>query len=262
MAKNAWQGFTLLLLALPFGASAQNAAEVLESAAEALRIGEVKALKLVASGSGYEVRADDERPAETAAEPQPAPAVAGLATSETEPSSAMYVPPPAKSERSYYRIVSETQTLDLGAESLEIEQVRAESSAPDAERQPPATTTIDASAEWPLRHRYWLTPHAFVAGALANDASVGTETVGGVEYRVVSFTVDGHEVRGYVDDQARLARIRTTVESDDGGTADVVESFFDWADRGELTYPSTLIRKENGELAEVLVVRELDTGAS
>ncbi|HEX6993859.1 MAG TPA: hypothetical protein VF339_06900 [Gammaproteobacteria bacterium] len=257
MAKNAWQELALamLSLALPFAANAQDAAAVLGPVADALQIEEVKALKVVAAGSGYEKRSTEPRPASVPA----ALVAAGRATAD--PSSPMYVPPPAPRARSYFRIVSQVQELDLAAESLEIEQVRASSSAPDAAREPATTTTIDANADWSLRHRYWLTPHAFVAGALAHDASVGMETLDGTEYRVVSFTVDGHEVRGYVDPADKLVRVRTTVDGEDGET-DVIESFFDWTEQGELTFPSMLIRKENGELAEVLVVQEIDTGTS
>jgi len=258
MAKKAWQrlALTMLWLALPFGVNAQDAAAVLKPTADALRIAEVKALKVVAAGSGYEKGSTEPQPASVPA----ALVAAGRATAD--PSSPMYVPPPPARPRSYYRIVSQVQELDLAAESLEIEQVRAESSAPDAAKTPAATTTIDANADWSLRHRYWLTPHAFVAGALAHDASVGTETLAGTEYRVVSFTVGGHEVRGYVDPEDRLVRVRTTVESADGQAADVVESFFDWTDHDGLTFPSMLIRKENDELAEVLVVQAVETGAA
>ena len=260
MAKIAWQGLTLpiLLLALPFAASAQDAATVLGPTADALRVGEVESLTLTASGSGYARDSSGETP-----QPAGSAAATNAAAGTVDPGSPLFVPPPPPPERSYFRIVSHVQTLDLDAESLSIEQVRAATSAPDAERSAPSATTIDSSADWSLRHRYWLTPHAFVAGALAGNASVGTETVSGVEYRVVSFTVDGgREVRGYVDSEDRLVRVRTTVESPDGGTLDVIESFFDWSDQGELTYPSTLIRKENGELAEVLIVQEIDAAAS
>lgn len=257
MAKNAWQGLALsmLWLALPFAANAQGAAAVLGPTADALKIADVTMVRVVAAGSGYEK-----------GNPQPivpdreALAAAGRATAD--PSSPMYVPPPADRRRSYYRIVSHVEEIDLAAESLEIEEVRAESSAPNAARTPASTTTVDASADWSERHRYWLTPHGFVRGALARNASVGTETVAGTEYRVVSFTVDGHEVRGYVDPEDKLVRVRTTVASEDGEATDVIESFFDWKDQGGLAFPSILIRKENDELAEVLVVQSVDTGTT
>jgi len=258
MAKIAWQGLALsiLLLALLHEASAQDAATVLGPTADALRIAEIDSLTLTASGSGYARRSDDEN-TQTAG-PETASAAAGT----VDPSSPIFVPPPPAPERRYYRIVSHVEALDLAAGSLSIEEVRAETSAPDAERSAPGVTAIDPRSDWSLRHRYWLTPHGFVAGALASDASVGTETVSGVEYRVVSFTVDGErEVRGYVDADDRLVRVRTTVEGADGGATDVIESFFDWSDRGGLMYPSTLIRKENGELAEVLIVQEIDAAS-
>jgi len=257
MAKNAWQGLALSMLwLLPFAANSQDAAAVLGPAADALKIADVTTVRIVAAGSAYE----------PGSEPQPvvpdreALVAAGRATAD--PSSPMYVPPPPARSRTYYRIVSHVQEIDLADESLEIEQVRAASSAPNAEREPAAATTIDANADWSVRHRYWLTPHGFVKGALARNATVGTETVAGTEYRVVSFTVDGHEVRGYVDPEDKLVRVRTTVASDDGQSTDVIESFFDWQEQGGLTFPSILIRKENDELAEVLVVQSVDTGTT
>src|SRR5690606_14959004 len=173
MAKIAWQGLTLpiLLLALPFAASAQDAAKVLGPTADALRVGEVESLTLTASGSGYARDSSGETP-----QPAGSAAATNAAAGTVDPGSPLFVPPPPPPERSYFRIVSHVQTLDLDAESLSIEQVRAATSAPDAERSAPSATTIDSSADWSLRHRYWLTPHAFVAGALAGNASVGTET--------------------------------------------------------------------------------------
>src|SRR5690606_31425352 len=101
----------------------------------------------------------------------------------------------------------------------------------------------------------------FVSGALEHEAGLGTETLDGAEYRVVSFTPDGGpEVRGYFDDSDQLVRVRTTVPAA-GAEQNVVESFFDWREQDGLTFPSMLIRKEDGELGEVLIVQELDTRA-
>lgn len=289
MSRIAWQGFALavLSLALPLGASAQDAAAVLRPTADALNIGRIDGLRLVASGSGYEERPEAEQRAQpgpklTAAAPQPLGAPTGPAeavrpgqaprqppaesagrSDTVDPSSPMYVPPPPPRARRPFRIVSHVENLDLAEESLRIERVSAESTSPDAERQQPATTTIDADSDWAERHRYWLTPHGFVAGALARDASVGTQAIDGIEYRVVTFTADGaHEVRGYVGPDDRLVRIRTTVVAADGRTTDVVESFLDWEEQANLAFPSVLIRKENGALAEVLVVQEVDAATS
>lgn len=288
MSRIAWKGLTLsiLFLALPHTASAQDAAAVLQPAAEALRVGDVDELSFVASGSGYEARPEEEpapraRPAPSAegraeapeaseavadpahAEPSATPSAAATAgrSDAVDPSSPLYVPPPAPRSRRYFRIVSQLEELNLAEGSLRIEQVRTGPSA-DRGQQAPVTTTIGPDSSWTKRHRYWLTPHAFVAGALSHEASVETETLDGIEYRVVTFTVDGgHEIRGYVDENDRLVRVRTTVSSEDGEATDVVESFFEWAEQGDVTFPTTLIRKENGELAEVLVVQEIDLGA-
>jgi hypothetical protein len=248
---------SILFAAMPFAASAQEAAAVLQPVAEALRVADVDRLRLVAAGSGYE-RGQDERAPPTSTQGS-AGAAAGRADA-ADSSSQMDVPPPPPPVRSQFRIVGHVAELDLAAESLRIEERRAASAAPGAEQRAPATLTIDADSDWAERHRYWLMPHAFVAGALAGNATLGNETVAGVDYRVVSITVEGdHEVRGYIDEQGRLVRIRTEVV-DGGDTTDVVESFFDWTEQGELTFPSTLIRKENDQLAEVLVVQEIDAG--
>lgn len=258
MSRNAWQGFALpiLLFGLSPAAPAQDAASVLRSAAEALQIGEVAGLTVVAAGSGYDKRAEppSAQPAANRAAGAPAAPAAGAGI---DPSSPLYVPPPPPPPRSYYRIASQVIDLDLSAGTLRIEHARAPS-AGNAQPGAPQATTIGPRAAWTERHRYWLTPHGFVSGALERDATLGTENVDGVEYRVVSFSVDGGEaVRGYFNDADQLVRVRTTVATA-GGEQDVVESFFDWREEDGISFPSTLIRKENGELAEVLIVQELD----
>lgn len=222
-------------------ARAQDAAELLEPIAAALALERVATLIVVGSGSGYEpIPADEYAKLAAAAAPDPARA--------NDP---LYVPPPPPPTRRHYRVPRETRALDLTSRTLTIERERGEA----IERR-----TVGRDAPWSERHRYWLTPHAFVRGALAGPAEVSAGEIDGKPHRVVSFTPDdGAEIRGFVDDSDRLVRLQTTIEA--GGPITVETSFLHWEARGGIEFPTTWIRRENGELAEVLIVREVDARA-
>ncbi len=233
--------FAAAVLTVAGPTRAQRAAEHLEPIAAALGLDRVAALTVVGSGSGYEPIPEDAREDYAAA----------VWVSSTK-DDALYVPPPPPPTRRHYRVPRETHALDLTSQTLTIERERGEA----VERR-----TVGPDAPWNERHRYWLTPHAFVRGALAGPAEVSTGEIDGKPHRVVTFTPEGGaEIRGFIDDGNRLVRLQTTI--DDGGSIGVEASFLHWEPLGGIEFPTTWIRRENGELAGISIVREIDVRAS
>lgn len=255
------------LAALPCGAEAEDAAALLEPVADALGLERVAALRISASGSEYEPITDRNGVDAGAASTTPPAApragaptgAAGAASSPATADDPLYVPPPPPPSRRHHRIARETWALDLEAAALTIERERAAGGddAPTA-----STRTIGPGASWSERHRYWLTPQGFVQGALAGAATVSTGAIDGSEHRVVAFTPErGAEVRGWIDADHRIVRLQTTVDDGDGRPVTIEADLLHWEALGGIELPTTWIRRENGELAEVLIVRGIDVDA-
>lgn len=257
------------LAALPLGAKAQDAAALLRPVADALGLERVAALRMGASGSEYEPITDGEgaraAAASAAARPADARPSAAAANAPSSPAKAddpLYVPPPPPPSRRHHRIARESWAVDLGTATLAIERERAAGSGGAPQGSSASTWTIAPDASWSERHRYWLTPHGFVRGALASAAEVSTGTIDGKPHRIVSFTPErGAEVRGWIDADDRLVRLQTTIDDGRGTPVTVEASLLHWESLGGIEFPTTWIRRENGELAEVLIVREIDVRA-
>lgn len=265
----------VLLGALPLPSLGQDdAAAVLEPVADALHIENVASLRVVASGSGYEPEAPagaNDAAGQSAAAPgvQKSAAAVGAKDPRAAVKALLAAPegslpdeaPSAGQSQRHYRIVRFVEEVDLASQTARIELVRgpgaAEPAATGGEEQ--VTVTIGADSPWRERLRFFTSPYGFLSAALANDPAVSTETILGTEYRVVSFDVDGHEIKGYIDGENRLVRIATSFEDESGEPTEVVATYLDWRELGDVTFPSTLIRKLDGDLAEVLIVSEVET---
>lgn len=233
------------VLALPAAASAQapaasgdaatrDAAATLRGVATSLGIERITGVTIVGGGSGYV--------------PIPESAGGNAPAAEDDP---LYVPPPPPPTRRHYRIAARTVDIDLEAGTVRVD---------DALRAPESGAAASAADEQrDARTRYWTSPYGFVRGALDAAARVSAETIDGARYTVVSFEAEGgRAVSGYIDENGRLVRIRTTAADPDGNATDVEASLLHWETLGNVTFPTTLIRKEDGELVEVLIVRDLE----
>ena len=62
------------------------------------------------------------------------------------------------------------------------------------------TTLVNGSSPWAGQSDIWITPHGFLKGALANNATLVSQTVDGKQYNVVTFMAQGkYRVTGYVN---------------------------------------------------------------
>ena len=269
MPKMDWHRLATLipLAALPLVCPAQDVASVLEPLARAMKADEVTAARYVAAGSGYE-EADPADAATGSGSGQGAASdtIAGAPAASAGPSTENAVgseTAPPDAGRRHYRIVTHTEELNLESKSLRVETTRATADRAGGAAPRTDERSIDADAPWPERLRFWTSPYGFVSGAPSAEATLTTETIAGSEYRIASFVPDGgREVRGYIDEQDRLVRVVTDFEDASGATMSVEASFLHWEDLDGVLFPTTLIRKHDGELTEVLIVTELDATAA
>lgn len=163
--------------------------------------------------------------------------------------------PDASAGRQHYRIEHYVQELDLGAKTVSEEAVNT-GDTNDAGQAASKTekTAVKAGAPWPEQHAFWTTPFGFLTGASSYPLTLGSETLLGTPYRVLTFTVPGGQpVRGYLSEDNVLARARTDV-----GDTEVESVFMDWKEFGDIKYPSLILQKTDGEVGRILVVQGLE----
>ena len=97
----------------------------------------------------------------------------------------------------------------------------------------------------------WSTPHGFVKGALANNATTRRVT-GGTE---VAFTVGGkYRLTGVINSNNLVERVQTVVDSPVVGDMLVETEYRDYYDFGGLLFPTRIVQKQDGFVSLDLVV--------
>lgn len=150
---------------------------------------------------------------------------------------------------------SYTRRLDLSANSSTLELVRMEGTPP----APHTTTqTIGADSPWNTQFDFWLTPYGFLKGAAANNVTSESKTIGGEEYKLVSFTLPGnHKVTGYINAKNLIEKIETRIDND----VTVQSAFHEYQEFGTLKVPTIMVQMRKGELAIVLVLKDAKANA-
>ena len=143
-----------------------------------------------------------------------------------------------------------TRRLDLNAGTSNVEFVRMQGTPPAPQN---GTQAITSSSPWNTQVDYWLTPYGFLKGALANAATVETKTIGGEQYRLVSFTLPGnHKITGHINAKDVLEKVEARIDND----VLVQSAFHEYQDFGGLKVPTIMVQMRNNELAMVLIVKE------
>lgn len=213
-----------LLLAFPVAILAQDASAALQTLQQAIGKELPSKIRVTARGSGY---------------------VLGKADSVPQ----------------HYGIESYTQELDLKPRTLAERIVAANSSG--AATQPPQETHAGTDSPWSTQYRLWITPYGFLTGAIAAGATAAPMTLEGAKYTTVSFTpTGGQPVRGFMNEQNLLERVRTTIQDPARGKVDIEAIYSYWTDFNGRKFPTMLIEKQNGELFRVLVVGKMEAESS
>jgi glyoxylase-like metal-dependent hydrolase (beta-lactamase superfamily II) len=112
----------------------------------------------------------------------------------------------------------------------------------------------------------WLTPWAFLRGAAANHATMKSQKIDGVAYKVLTWTTPQtspsglhYKVVGYVTDQNLVDRVETWVEHPIFGDMHVETSYTDYRDVAGVKVPVHVSEKREGMETFVVRIDEVHT---
>ena len=156
------------------------------------------------------------------------------------------------------RVKSYTREIDFGAPASRVQMVRVQNGADQKQDQ-----TVQANAPWGQQYDVWVTPVAFVKGAIANNATVEAKTLLGIPYTAVSFMVQNkYKVVGYIDAQNMLHKVETWIENQVFGDLSVETYYTDYKDFGGVKYPTMIIQKQDGRNTLLLIVSDVKPNAA
>ena len=93
----------------------------------------------------------------------------------------------------------------------------------------------------------YLTPHGFLKGALANNATVRTETIGAKQQTVVSFVAPTKaKFEATLTDDNLISRVETWLHSPVIGDTMFEAVFFNYKDFGGVKFPTRIVQREGG----------------
>ena len=108
-----------------------------------------------------------------------------------------------------------------------------------------------ANAAWTQQLQIWVTPWGFLKGAAANNATVRTDRVNGVQYNVVTWSPavkapsgQAYRVVGYIGPQNMVDRVETWVEHPVVGDLHVDTTYSNYQDMGGLKIPTRMVQKQ------------------
>jgi glyoxylase-like metal-dependent hydrolase (beta-lactamase superfamily II) len=130
---------------------------------------------------------------------------------------------------------------------------------------PPFNQTITpASTAWAQQLQIWVTPWGFLRGAAAGNADVRSRKIGGITYKVVTWTPawkapsgQAYRVVGYINPQGMVDRVETWVEHPIMGDLHVETSYSDYQDFGGLKAPTRISQKQAGMETFVVAIGEV-----
>ncbi len=107
---------------------------------------------------------------------------------------------------------------------------------------------------WAQQLEIWITPWGFLKGAAANNATVRAQTVGGRQYRAVTFNSpikspggQPYKVVGYINSQNLVERVQTWVENPIFGDMLVEAEYSHYRDGANgLKFPAQMVQKRGG----------------
>jgi glyoxylase-like metal-dependent hydrolase (beta-lactamase superfamily II) len=207
--------------------SAQDAAQVLRRAGDALGGGMPKAVQYSGTGTNYQF-GQSVRPGG----PWPKYVVKSYTAVVDYDASAMKVElvriqdHPAATEQKQVVAVSGTHAWNVAGENV----------------QPAPAAVADRTA------LIWATPYGFLRTAAANvqSAKLSTETVNGRKLTKVSVPVGRHTVSGLINDQNVLEQVSTSLDNPVTGDTPFVTTFADYKQFGDVKFPTRIVQTQGG----------------
>jgi len=142
-----------------------------------------------------------------------------------------------------------TRTINFETPSWHIDRVLAP--IPPTRRGgglPPApsqTIFIDPNTNWAVQLDHWMTPYGFLKAAVAYNATVASQKMGGKSYTVVTFIAPNKaKVNGYINDQNMVEKVETLIDNPVTGDTPLNVVYSGYKDFGGLKFPTKIVRKQ------------------
>jgi glyoxylase-like metal-dependent hydrolase (beta-lactamase superfamily II) len=156
------------------------------------------------------------------------------------------------------RVKGYTRQMDFAAGGSHVQMVRVQNGADQTQDQ-----YISSNSAWNTQFNYWLTPVGFIRGAMANNATVKSETIEGTKFDVVTFTVqDKYRVVGYINNQGLVEKVQTWIDNDVLGDMPVEAWHSGYKDFGGVKFPTMIVEKQAGFPVLILSVSDVKPNAA
>ena len=156
------------------------------------------------------------------------------------------------------RVKTYSREMDFSATASHVQMVRVQNGADQTQNQ-----YISPTSPWDSQFSFWLTPFGFIKGAMANNPTVKAETIDGMKFNVVTFTLENkYKVVGYINDQNIVERVRTWIDNDVLGDMLVEAAYSFYKDFGGVKFPTMIIEKQGGFPVLILAVSDVKPNAT
>jgi glyoxylase-like metal-dependent hydrolase (beta-lactamase superfamily II) len=148
------------------------------------------------------------------------------------------------------RVKAYTRQIDFETGRSQVQMVRVQNGTDETRNE-----YIASDSPWNSQFGYWITPVGFIKGALANNATVSSAKLDGMQYTVVTFTVQNkYKVVGYINDKNLIERVQTWIDNDVLGDTPAEAWYSDYKDFEGLKFPTLIVEKQGGFPVTILFV--------
>ena len=156
------------------------------------------------------------------------------------------------------RVKTYIREMDFAATASHVQLVRVQGGTDQTQNE-----YISSDSPWDIQFKYWLSPFGFIKGAMANNASVKSETIAGSKYNVVTFTLQNkYKLVGFINDQNLVERIQTWIDNDVVGDMLVEAWYSQYKDFGGVKFPTIIVEKQAGFPVLILSVSDVKPNAA
>ena len=157
------------------------------------------------------------------------------------------------------RVKSYIREIDFAGPSSRTQIVRLQFESETTQDQ-----VILPASPWATQYDLWLSPFAFLKGAIAaGNATLESKTVMGLPYSVLTFMVQNkYKVSGYIDDKNMVYKVETWVDNTVLGDMLVEAIYTDYKDYTGVKVPTTVINRQGGHNTLLLVVSDVKPNAT
>jgi glyoxylase-like metal-dependent hydrolase (beta-lactamase superfamily II) len=147
-----------------------------------------------------------------------------------------------------------TRVIDFKVPASKVDRIRMQGENPPrggglqpviGEQPQTQTIIVTSTTPWVQQLEIWMMPHGFIRAAMANNATLSSQTVGGKRYQVLTFTGQNKaKVNGYINDQHLVERVETRIDSAYLGDMLFDASYSDYRDFGGVKFPMKIVQHQ------------------